>query len=349
MCNERQTRRRLTEHCQQYPYLQPEDIFKFLYQSTFGCEHMLSSLPQAIEWIRQEDMGERIDAEWLDGGYARVHLGCLNQGLSPKTLGTLFYLSAQKQKGEIHHLQQRLEVARELAGEGKLPFSEDVFNEALTRWEREGHPAVHHSEAFRAAYQPHYRVIAAEYIPFLPLFMAIDGLKEGAVIAIEGGSGAGKTTLASLLERVYDCRVFHMDDFFLRPEQRTEERLSEIGGNADRERFREEVLIPAVNYERVCYRPYDCMISSLRSAVTVEKKPLTVVEGAYCMHPELAEYYDLSVFLEMDEALQKERIHKRNSPQMAERFFTEWVPMEREYFSETQVKERCTLSIKIEK
>ena len=49
------------------------------------------------------------------------------------------------------------------------------------------------------------------------------------VVAIDGNSGAGKSTLAALIADVYDCNLFHMDDFFLRPEQRTEERLKETG------------------------------------------------------------------------------------------------------------------------
>ena len=48
--------------------------------------------------------------------------------------------------------------------------------------------------------------------------------KRRLVVALEGGSASGKTTLAALLQRIYNCAtVFHMDDFFLRPEQRTED------------------------------------------------------------------------------------------------------------------------------
>ena len=71
-----------------------------------------------------------------------------------------------------------------------------------------------------------------------------DLLKNGRqiVIAVDGNCTAGKTTLAECLAKEYDCNVIHMDDFFLRPEQRTAQRLAEPGGNVDYERFREEVL-----------------------------------------------------------------------------------------------------------
>ena len=66
--------------------------------------------------------------------------------------------------------------------------------------------------------------------------------KNMVIVAIDGKCTSGKTTLASKLAEIYDCNVFHMDDFFLRPEQRIPERLAEVGGNVDYERFQEEVI-----------------------------------------------------------------------------------------------------------
>ena len=80
---------------------------------------------------------------------------------------------------------------------------------------------------------------------FAEICERIDGLlseKQTVLVAIDGCCGAGKTTLAAILAEKYDCNVFHMDEFFLRPEQRTARRLAQPGGNVDYERFREEVL-----------------------------------------------------------------------------------------------------------
>ena len=41
--------------------------------------------------------------------------------------------------------------------------------------------------------------------------------KDFVLVAIDGKCTSGKTTLASKLTEIYDCNVFHMDDFFLRP------------------------------------------------------------------------------------------------------------------------------------
>lgn len=179
------------------------------------------------------------------------------------------------------------------------------------------------------------------------LLSKIDGLiaRGNAIVAIEGGSASGKTTLAKMLSDVYDCTVFHMDDFFLRPEQRTKERYEEAGGNVDRERFLSEVLIPLKNGEQIKYRKFDCSTMTLTDEETVIPKKLTVIEGAYSMHPELAEYYDLSVFLDISPELQRERILRRNGEKMAARFFNEWIPLEEKYFSLTDAKNRCDVLI----
>ena len=184
---------------------------------------------------------------------------------------------------------------------------------------------------------------------YVPIINKIkDLLANGCVVvAIEGGSASGKTTLSMLLEEIFDCTVFHMDDFFLRPEQRTIERLMEVGGNIDRERFIEEVLSNLKNNEVVSYRKFDCITMSLSNFQTVKIKKLVIVEGVYSMHPDFKKYYDLSVFLDIPSYLQKDRINQRNSQQLAKRFFSEWIPLENLYFEKMGIKNNCDLKVNI--
>ena len=348
------TRKLLAEHYQRYPDLQIQDVFKFIYQSACGCEHLVSDVNEAVLRIRAEweshtmESGCRADA--LDGDYSRIHLSYLDEGLSAETLGKLFAASAKKEQNSLWKIQNKLSVARELVGENALPFSPEEFDKAAEEWKEQGCPAIHHSNRFREAYRPAYRVIASRYAAFLPIFSKMDQLlqKGWAVVAIDGGSASGKTTLSEMLAAVYDCTVFHMDDFFLRPEQRTPERYAETGGNVDRERFLEEVLIPLSRNEPVSYRKFDCATFTLGPPIEPDLKKLVIIEGAYSMHPELADYYDASVFLDVAPELQKKRIEKRNSPQLARRFFEEWIPLEAAYFSKMQVKARCDILVAID-
>ena len=93
---------RTKEHFKAYPQLQAEDIFKYLFQSAFGCEHLVSNEEMALAYIKREyETVSYTDApkiEPLDGEYSRVYLSCLNDGLSLETLAKLFCLSAKKEE-----------------------------------------------------------------------------------------------------------------------------------------------------------------------------------------------------------------------------------------------------------
>ena len=155
--------------------------------------------------------------------------------------------------------------------------------------------------------------------------------KNFVIVAIDGKCTSGKTTLASQLAEIYDCNVFHMDDFFLRPEQRTPERFAEVGGNVDYERFHEEVLLPLKSGKAFSYRPFDCSTFTLAAPVTVIPKKLNIIEGTYSHHPYFGNPYDLKILLTVDEETQRQRILERPIF-LHKRFFEEWIPMENQFF-----------------
>lgn len=168
--------------------------------------------------------------------------------------------------------------------------------------------------------------------------------KQPVLIALDGRCAAGKTTLAAQLQQELGWSVVHMDDFFLRPEQRTPQRLEQPGGNVDYERFLEQVLLPLIQGEPVSYRPYDCHTQSFREPVDLAPAPAVVVEGSYCCHPVLRKYYDLRVFLSVDREEQARRIQARNGAG-AQMFFKKWIPLEERYFRHCQVPECCQLQL----
>ena len=168
--------------------------------------------------------------------------------------------------------------------------------------------------------------------------------KDHVIVAIDGPCTSGKTTLAAKLAALYNCNVFHMDDFFLRGEQRTPERFAEPGGNVDYERFREEVLLPLTFGKPFSYRPFDCKTFTLSEPVSVTPKKLTIIEGSYCNHPTFGSPYDLKIFLTITPELQHQRVMER--PEfLHQRFFEEWIPMETQYFDTFQIQTSCDLII----
>ena len=165
--------------------------------------------------------------------------------------------------------------------------------------------------------------------------------KDKFVIAIDGRCGAGKSTLAAALGAKLDAAVFHIDDFFLPKKMRTEERLAEPGGNFDRERFLSEVLKPISKMENVRYRRYDCKTDKFLRAEKIPFKKFIIVEGSYALHPELAPYYDLKVFYDIDKDLQSERITARCGEENATDFFVKWIPLEEIYIEDLKIIESC--------
>lgn len=166
--------------------------------------------------------------------------------------------------------------------------------------------------------------------------------KERLILAIDGRCAAGKTTLASRLREYSGYTVLHMDDFFVRPEQRSPERWKKPGENIDHERFLEEVLLPLSQGESFSYKPYDCHTQNFKETVKVCPAPVSIVESSYSCHPALWAYYDLHIFLSVDHSEQWRRIARRNR-ESVEMFQSRWIPLEKQYFSAYQIEKRCEL------
>lgn len=179
------------------------------------------------------------------------------------------------------------------------------------------------------------------------ILAAMEG-RERLLVAIDGPCTAGKTTLGDRLHKALGGNLFHADDFFLRPEQRTPQRFAEVGGNIDYERFCAEVLKPLREGERFSYRPFVCGKMCIGEPIAVEPARLNIVEGSYCMHRRFGDVYDLRIFLDIDPELQRERVLARPE-HLQKRFFEEWIPMEKRYFEEWEIARRCDLVINAER
>lgn len=168
------------------------------------------------------------------------------------------------------------------------------------------------------------------------------------LIAIDGMCGSGKTTLANYLAKKLAASVFHMDDFFLQPHQRTEERLTEPGGNVDYERFKEEVLEHIADTDGVTFRPFSCKERKLaEEPVTVPYNDIVIIEGSYSHHPYFKDIYDIKVFLEISKEEQKKRIITRDGEATWPMFENKWIPMENRYFETYKIKENSDYNVSV--
>lgn len=183
------------------------------------------------------------------------------------------------------------------------------------------------------------------------LLEALERIRAGgsgvAVIAIDGRSAAGKTSLARELARMTGAGVVHMDDFFLPVRLRTAGRLAEPGGNVHYERFLQEVIPGLRENGAFAYRRFDCHSMQPGELCRVPEAEgdaaLRIVEGAYSCHPIFGEYADLKVFVDVEPDVQLARIERRGGREALEAFRTRWIPLEETYFSACSVREAADI------
>lgn len=328
----------LKQHKEKYE-LSSKDEIKLLFQAHFGGGHFvpengnaLCYLKEELSSITNEEYSNYELIEKVSDEYSRLHLVRLKDfGLSSETAAKLFVLSSKE-------------------FEDTTAFEADVKRlvnkETAEKYLNGGVRPISHSEEYRAKYSPHYRVISNEYIKYIPLFCEIDKQlkeKKKLVIGIDGKAGSGKSTLANVLKKVYDASIVKADDFFVPLSQKIGERAKEIGGNIDYERMKKEVFdnLTLNSFE---YTPFSCSTQSFGTPIHIDNSGITVIEGSYSSHPYFGFKYDVSVFIDIADTLQKERIIDRNG-NFAKRFFDEFIPKENEYFEHYRIKEKADIII----
>ena len=117
--------------------------------------------------------------------------------LAAPLLADLLLLTAAEHHGTAADLEECLTAAEALP----LPGMADW----LAVYRRQGCPPVHHSPAYREAYDPHYRVLRTAYGGYFPALLAAARLARSgrpAVVAIDGRCGSGKSGLGDLMGRL---------------------------------------------------------------------------------------------------------------------------------------------------
>ncbi|HKM39831.1 MAG TPA: hypothetical protein VJ036_06135 [bacterium] len=345
-----------------YPKIQPQDIIKLIYQNEFAGRNIIASKKESLRQIEAEYQAlsfgclsrgsfHSTSYHYIGNGLCRLNLAAAKQDyqIEPSTVNEFFLQTAYCTAGSIEGFEAKLGLFKQYCQEGLLPYSVEELDQYLRKYKAQVYPPVGHSKTFNDAYSPAYRVVKVEYGYYLKIFSLIDALirtKDNIKLAIDGNAAAGKTTLAALIAAIYDCNVFKMDHFFLRPKDKTEERLKEIGGNVDYIRFKRQVIEKLDSGGVFGYRVYNCKKNAWGRYINVTPKPISIIEGVYSMHPSLVGSYDLKIFLSINAAEQEKRILNRNGPVMQKQFLQQWIPLENKYFNALKIKDQSDLVLK---
>jgi len=171
-----------------------------------------------------------------------------------------------------------------------------------------------------------------------------DGKK--VVIAIDGPSASGKSTLSSALIESFDALVFHVDDYFLPEHMKKPSRISEIGVFFHYERMISEIFA-TIHESHIISHHFNCSTQTLEKREPFPNKDVIIIEGVYSHHPILSSYIQFKVFMDVDEEEQERRILRRNGPKMLQRWQDEWIPLENQYFTHFDIKNQADFIISI--
>jgi len=162
----------LGRHLARYPRMQLEDVYKLLHQAALGGGHAVDDEASARRRLDDEIAalgdGPEEPAQDLispDGKLARIHLrGFLAAGGDPAELHRAFVASARGYPAAPDKLEKFCGCLGELAGAGGIPFAQQDVVHYFAEIARAGYPVVHHSQAYREAYKPAYRVVSLDYL-----------------------------------------------------------------------------------------------------------------------------------------------------------------------------------------
>ena len=149
-----------------YPESTLQDVYKSFYQEHFGPEHMIADTTSARQYLLKElsepDVASEVYFEPVgsEGRYVRVHLSAVADGLvTAEQLLEAFIRSANSEQPPLPDWETEWETVVNVIQKHHLKVNDfDTQLPALTEAAR-NRQAVHHSQAYREAYHPHYRIV----------------------------------------------------------------------------------------------------------------------------------------------------------------------------------------------
>lgn len=246
--------------------------------------------------------------------------------------------------GAIRKLNSKLALV-ELRNEGKHLLSLETIQALSIHTENEYHNLSIKDRLFPKS----YFIIKRDFVSKLLVFSAIDLInrdKKKILIGIDGNASSGKTTFSKLLSHVYDCNIFHMDDYFQKPMIDPNDDLSFYASNINFKRLHQEIIDPIREKADSRIHTMNLKTHTLLDEQIISYKKISIIEGAYSMHPYIINNHDLKIFMKTTYIKQIFNIWKRNGLKKLIQFIRTWIPMENKYFSDLDIENKADIILK---
>ena len=153
------------------------------------------------------------------------------------------------------------------------------------------------------------------------------------LVAVDGPSGAGKTTLAEALAQRLDAPVVHMDDLYPGWDGLLESRL----------RVRDWVVAPLRDGRPPRYRRWDWARSEYGKWVQPDPSDVVVLEGCGSGALDSADALSLLVWVDADEVVRRTRGLRRDPGYVD--FWNRWADQERELYAGDRTRARADVVV----
>lgn len=166
------------------------------------------------------------------------------------------------------------------------------------------------------------------------------------LVALDGRSGSGKSTIATQLARQLDAALVQSDDFFAAniPDPAWDSRTAaeKVRDGIDWRRLRVEALEPLLAGQVARWHAFD-FVSGIQPDGTYlmladyeERQPneIIIVDGAYAARPELADLIDLAVLVEIPDDVRRARLALREDAAFLTAWHARWDEAEALYFTQ---------------
>jgi uridine kinase len=178
------------------------------------------------------------------------------------------------------------------------------------------------------------------------------------VVAIDGASGAGKSSLASAVAGIIVATVVPSDDFFATgiPSAAWDRRspADRVRDAIDWRRLRQEALEPLLAGEPARWKAFDFTAQRPDGSYPVASEftecaaaPVILLDGAYSSRPELADLISLSVLVEVSAGVREARLRAREEAAFLREWHERWDAAEAYYFEKVRPRSSFDLVVSL--
>ena len=151
-----------------FPKSEVQDYYKLLFQAVYGAEHMIQNYNDCFKMLDNEMSQIESDINCalyydisLTFPLVRINLSkCKAEKIDLHRISKAFFEGAKiNSKIDTKRFETYLNIATNALKNPPFNINEKALEIFIKKIKKLGFPAVHHSEAYRNFYKPHYRVI----------------------------------------------------------------------------------------------------------------------------------------------------------------------------------------------